>query len=306
MKLKLKFMNTKFKILIIFLCWTTIAKTQTTICIPNGSSVNIDGIISNNEWQDADSLFLGTGSQTKVLYKHDNNNLLVAFVGNLQSASRFPEILIDINNDKNSSWQADDWWFHVSAQDCEYQGQYGNYNNCAIVRPNWSAVKNMASGPPSPPYIDTIEVKIPFNTLNINLNSVDSIGLSFMVTNTVNSWIHWPAGADRNLPSTWGAAIFDCVINSLQDHGKSNIEYIKISPNPTDGILQLKFTDKIPTDEFTMYIYDDTGKKVIQKTFNESVVSDIEIDLTGISGGTYLIKIIERNNVIGTKKFILN
>src|SRR5687767_5395371 len=101
---------------------------QLIINVPYGAASTIDGTFSPGEWDDANMLVLTASPQTKVLYKHDSSNFYIAFAGNLQSGNKFPEILLDINNAKTSGWQDDDWWFHVSATDCEYKAEYGNYD----------------------------------------------------------------------------------------------------------------------------------------------------------------------------------
>lgn len=296
---KTEIMKLKIYFLSFLLTMSGLAFSQSdVICIPLGSSVTIDGEITVAEWEDADSLMIGTGSQTKVLFKHDNTSLLVAYLGNLQSSSRFPEILLDINNSKTSDWEADDWWYHVSATDCEFQGEYGNYDSCALVRPNWTAEPNMVSGPT----VDTIEIEIPFSTINLDINSVDTVGISVLVTNTFNSWVHWPVSADRNNPSSWAAAIFDCGNVSLEEEAVT--EYFDVFPNPSRGILHFEFPDKVPSDDFTISIYDKSGRLLIQKRVK--ALDEPIIDISALSSGSYLIQLMEENETLGQRQFILN
>lgn len=212
--------------------------------IPFGTTPVIDGIISQDEWSDADTLSIAILNQTKtvtVLCKHDGNNLHLAYLGNLESVNaRFPEVLLDVNNDKSATWLQDDWWFHVSATDCEYQGQYGNFDSCQLVRPNWTAVPNMT---PGAPLTDTIEVQIPFTTINLDTSTSDTIGISFLVTNTFSAFEHWPASANRNNPSTWANAVF-----AAQTTGISQAESLwpsfTIFPNPSQGRFRLVFENE--------------------------------------------------------------
>ncbi len=268
------------------------AYTQSdVICIPYGSSVNIDGIVSNNEWKDADSLILGTSTQTKVLYKHDSLNLLVAYIGKLESSSRIPELLIDVNNDKSTTWSSDDWWFHVSAQDCDYQGAYANYDSCGIVRPNWKAVENMDFGLPQAPFNDTVEIEIPFSTLPITLSETDTIGLSFLVTNLFSTWTHWPVSANRNNPSTWGLAVFGCDgLSGVREPVLHSIP-IALYPNPSDGQFVVKFPEEAVYGNLIIKISNPSGMIIWQKQFNDAGYSEIPINVSNFSSGTYFLTI---------------
>ncbi len=274
------------------------------ICIPYGSSVMIDGIISHQEWQDADSLFLGTSIQTKVMYKHDSLNLLVAYVGHLESSSRIPELIIDINNDKSATWSSDDWWFHVSAQDCDYQGVYANYDSCAYVRPTWTAVENMDFGVPQPPFNDTVEIEIPFSTLHLTLSETDTIGISFLVTNLFSTWTHWPVSANRNNPSTWGSAVFDCGSLSSVSKPISRSVPIALYPNPSEGEFVVKFPEGTVDDKLILKISDPTGKVIWQRNYNDSRNSAIPINVTNYAGGVYFLTV-EGKDFFASEKIIL-
>src|SRR3989339_198211 len=92
--------------------------SQETININKGVSISVDGVISPGEWEDANNVeIISAGDKiVKVLFKHDGENMLFAFLDNLASAEwRFPEIFFDVNNDKSTNWFYDDWWFHVSS-----------------------------------------------------------------------------------------------------------------------------------------------------------------------------------------------
>lgn len=180
---------------------------QVMIGIPQSAGAVIDGELNTTEWQLAakTSLIQSNGDTSWVMMQHDASSLYFAFYGNLQKGQVvFPEVLLDINHSRSGSWEADDWWFHVSATDCEYQGAYGNFDSCAMQRPNWEAVPNFTTGLP---YTDSIEIKIPFNTLNYNFMPMDTIGLSVVLSNTVNIFDTWPTSASHLQPNTWAEAI---------------------------------------------------------------------------------------------------
>lgn len=170
-------------------------------------SIQIDGQLNEQSWAFADPVWIVNGGDSiKVRTLYNNTNLYFAFTGKLESANAlFPEILIDADNQRAATWQTNDWWFHVSATDCENKGAYGVYNNCMLVQPGWRGVPNFS---PGMPMTDTVEIAIPLSKLETTIQAGNTINISVLVTNTFSIYRHWPATADRNNPSTWGTLSF--------------------------------------------------------------------------------------------------
>ncbi len=272
-------------ILLLWLLHAGVMYGQNIIQIPLGKQVNVDGELNGVEWDDSDSLDINFSNNTKkvrVYYKHDGENLLACYKGDLESANvRFPEILLDMEFDRANIFQADDWWFHVSATDCEYKGRYGHYANCELERPNWKAVNNIIFGDP---ITDLVEISIPFSTINLNLNTVDTIGISFLITNTANAFHHWPNGAHRLYPITWGKAVFDKVGLAV-DYSKEK-EQFYLWPNPSNDRVYLKLNPKKIIDrESEIIVYSIHGKKVQQGYYQEE-----GLDISGLGSGIYYIQ----------------
>ncbi|MBU0595253.1 hypothetical protein KJ567_01035, partial [Candidatus Bipolaricaulota bacterium] len=108
-------------------------------------------------------------------------------------------------DDKTTEWSVDDWWFHVSAQDCEAQGEYDVYTRCGRTRPLWSGKPNFAPDPDSVP-LGAIEVRIPLSMVGILPGDVFGLALRVLAwpSDTLG---HWPAGAAIASPATWGEAV---------------------------------------------------------------------------------------------------
>jgi len=193
---------------------------------------------------------------------HDSLHLYVAYMGNLASANvRFPEINVDVNYDRSLAWQADDWWFHVSATDCESQGEAGNYDNCQLVRPNWIGMPNFVNGGPT---VDTVEIQIPFSTIQLDIQTVDTIGLAFNVSNTFNAWEYWPAGAEVNSPASWGKAVFESNPSTgLLEH--VDLPSLPFFPNPSNGEVFLSLPTDAGEKEFELKVYDLGGQLLQQE-----------------------------------------
>jgi hypothetical protein len=180
--------------------------------IPFGVAPVIDGAFDAAEWSDAAKLELFTDAgavHARVHLMHDGERVYIAFeyVENAGGELVIPEILVDPDNGKAATWQADDWWFHVSAQDCDAQGAYDDYSrsHCGITRAQWAGLPNFAPDPYSVP-LPAIEIAIPFSMLPA------SAGPAFGLCLTVSAWPsetrgYWPADADIRSPATWGEAI---------------------------------------------------------------------------------------------------
>nr|NQU89007.1 T9SS type A sorting domain-containing protein [Bacteroidota bacterium] len=215
---------------------------QETTGLKYGEPVNLDGTITYAEWQDADSIEIPAPSSQaiKVYFKHDGTNFLAAFVlHNIEvNEYKIPEILFDTYNDKAETWQPDDWWFHVSAQDCEAVGTYDVWDDCAIVQPDWQGVPNFGFG--TAPPIDTIELLIPWEKLS--LQTGDTIGFAFDFWVSDDLRLYWPDDAEIESPSTWGTVIISegPTGQIYQQKGQRNI--IRVQPNPFHEFTKIEYS----------------------------------------------------------------
>ncbi len=267
--------------------------------IPFAERPLIDGVDSETEWAEAVEVTIEVTptAYTKVRALHHQDTLYVAFADNLESMNfRFPELIIDPQNMKSTNWAANQWWFHVSLTDCEYMGAPGVYDNCLTVQPDWQAVPNFA---PGPPVTDFVEIAIPFSKLGIE--ETDTIGISFLVTNTGNVWNYWPDNAALVNPSTWATAIFgggptptgNVVNNQLTT---------SVFPNPGRGTFYLS-TDGTERD-LRIEIYAMDGKLLHQYKFRVAAgqqVYPLETEGMVLVPGAYLIKANNGEEVTVTK-----
>ena len=271
-------------------------RSQETLNIPFGTSPTIDGIVSANEWSDAGSakIIQGSGAEVNVRLKHDGQSLYFIYEGNLQSAARFPEILLDINNDKSADWDTNDWWFHASATDCEYQGEHSNYANCQEVKSTWAAAPNMKSGGEM---TDTMEIAIPFSLIGLNAVTLPTtIGLSLEVTNTFSAWDHWPSTASIDAPSSWGNAV-------LQAPDAS----VRLTQSRSLRIVWLTYSKLLVTAEDShierIEMRDILCRAVKDVTPNERVTM-MELDLSVFPAGPYFL-LVETSNGPSMHKLLL-
>lgn len=129
------------------------------ISIPSGSPVTVDGKVSPKEWADCESLKISADLDWKipVRFKHARN-LYFQFTRVTNGKNRlFPELFFDPQDKKSHDWEKGNWWFHVSANLCESDGEPNVYEKngvfqCAHKKQGWQAN--------NPPETDTIEISI--------------------------------------------------------------------------------------------------------------------------------------------------
>lgn len=274
-------MKLQNQFLILFICLSANLCGQVLI-IPFGNSISADGTLNNVEWQDADTIVISHANslQTRVMYKHDGTHLLIAYQNHLQSAGFYlPEILIDPLLDGGTSTQADDWWFHVSATDCEKQGQYGDYDSCMLVRPNWTANPNFST---SGAAVNEIEIKIPFSTLN--LKAGDSLGIGFLIQN-FQSYRYYPTFAHHLNPSSWKTAVLQNIQTDLERNSKAQL--FDLFPNPAADVLYLSTNNLRCT---FVRIYDLNGRVI--KSVKLFPDMKTKIDVRSFQNGIYIVEVV--------------
>jgi hypothetical protein len=174
--------------------------------IPRGVAPILDGTLGVDEWSDAASATIQVedGWDIDIRYKHDGSHLYVAF-GNLKPAEGkelYPEILVDVQGDASAEWSDDDWWIHISYNDCDSKGR-PNVWQCAKEKPGWSANNFPLSVP------GVVEARISWETLGVDPRTTKSLGLAFDVTDTRKDYYLWPGGATLDSPRTWASVRLD-------------------------------------------------------------------------------------------------
>jgi hypothetical protein len=257
-----------------------------TLAIPyHPAPVSVDGNLQASEWAGARQVYIRLSAEDSiaVLMKHDMAALYLAFSGNLESANAlFPEVLLDPQLSRGNSWVDGQWWLHVSATDCEHNGAYGIYTNCKLVQPGWEAGPNFSSGPPA---TDTVELRIPFNTIGFNPMTQDTMGFALLATNTVSIWRAWPAAADRNIPATWCPAV-------LSKPGAGALPAVgnagpALFPNPATTSLTVA---RLPGAGIAkQVVLTDAAGRVCYR--GASAESSITVPVSGLPAGLYFLSL---------------
>jgi hypothetical protein len=259
----------------------------------NKTPVTIDGTINQSEWQNANSVKIAVNTSDTVLvqFQHDSTNMYFAFSGKLESANAlFPEVLFDADHLHGANWVNGQWWFHVSATDCENNGGYGIYTNCSGVQPGWQGAPNFTAGSP---YTDSVEIKIPFSKAGVNLAN-DTIGISFVVTNTATIFKPWPSTADKDVPATWGHAVF-----SKFPVGIKPVKEVRptIFPNPVADVLSISGIQP----GTTATILDLSGKVLLSASTS---AGNTQVPVSHLAAGTYLLKIVDGAGVVSMQQVV--
>ena len=194
-------------ILLLLVLITSVAFSQPDkqIVLKQGKPINVDGVISPNEWTDADSLLIEIeeGWISTVYYKHDGSHVLFAF-NNLEKVSdkaHVVDLFIDKSNNKSTNWDSDDLWLHASFNDCEAIGKYYVWTSCTPTKPDW-----LANNLPFREGNDNIEIQINFSKLDLKAFPV-TLGFGISIINGANHY--WPKTADYTKPSTWGNLVIE-------------------------------------------------------------------------------------------------
>ena len=271
--------------------------SQTVIPAIYAQDIVTDGIITVNEWLSSSTISISApGNSIKVHVAYDSLYLYVLYYGKLESANTlFPELLLDINNSKSNAWENDDWWFHVSATDCENQGAYGVYTNCAVTQTHWIGAPNFNVGPP---ITDTVEMAIEWSKIGFDPFSGNDLGISLLASNTANLWYGWPATYNRNNPSSWG--ILDFTVNLTGIKNSLSQEEFIIYPNPS--ACTVTFNNLSAHIEGTLHIVNILGETVYQEQIR-STKFEMEFNTKGVFEASFIDK---SGKVISRKKLLIN
>jgi hypothetical protein len=82
------------------------------------------------------------------------------------------------------------------------------------------------------------------------------------------------------------------------------INYINISPNPTDSDISIQF-EKAPEQDITTYLYDMQGFEVKQVSFTKNGKSSFSMDIHGLQTGAYMIRVSQKGKRDFTKTVII-
>lgn len=252
--------------------------------IPCGFTPNINGTIQPDEWLPANYVPLTVGQNiTMIGMMHDDTSLYFLFSGHLESNIRFPEIYIDVDNSKDSTWQADDWWFHVSATDCENMGAPDVFSNCQLIQPDWVGVNNIISGDAS--VTDTVEIAIPFSKIGYSYGSGDPMGIAFGFYNIVSTIDIYPQGGDPLVPATWlTVSVLPCNAGILEKEES----FFTVFPNPAKDEFTLQFSEDVMAHELMIYSID--GNKVATIALNGSSVQTVRLPAS-VLPGIYMLQV---------------
>jgi hypothetical protein len=268
------------------------------INIPLGSKPVVDGNFSTGEWDDAAqaNIYVQTDWIVTVFYKHSDTSLYFAFTDvKGVFGERYPDVLLDVQNNKSPGWTEDDWWLHVSYNDCESSGEYNLWSSCQPTQQGWSANNFPLAAP------GTIEMEVTYQKIGLVSGTNDTIGIALEVSDTYTDYHYFPWTANIGNPSTWATALLSNV-SSVEENLEKAIR-ISVFPNPSRSHTTFRFPN--PGNELlTLSVYDVCGQ-LIQN--NENINrNEVKTDNANFAKGLYLIKLQNKTGeVIGKGKFII-
>ena len=268
------------------------------INIPTGTKPTIDGVLSPNEWSDADSVDIEVQANwtVKVYYKHTNSCLYIAFTGLVTMfGERYPDVMLDINNDRSTSWNGDDWWLHASYNDCEGKGEYNKWTSCQPAHSGWTANNFPLISP------GIIEMEITYAKIGISNMSNDTLGLAFEVSDTYSNYHYYPSGAIIGNPSTWtnGRLSNSTSIKKKPGH----ICEIFCFPNPSTDYITIQFPNPF-NEKQLLTIYNGTGQLI--KVVENIIGTEINLEYNHWTKGLYYFKLQDKNGNTGQGDFLVD
>ena len=182
----------------------------------------------------------------------------------------------DTGGGLNVGWiDAGDWLEYIV--DIPTAGTYTI--NLRIASPNNGAVVNVNSTATNIPYTGSWQTWETVST-TVNLSAgVQTIRLTSTGNGFNINWLEITSQAAKTVAKS------------------SIIEEISIYPNPVDDFLQVSINDRATT---SIEIIDTIGKIHIK----ESISNSKSIDLSSLSKGLYIVKILNNNEVIAVKKVL--
>jgi hypothetical protein len=186
----------------------TLQPRTANVAIPSGTAPQLDGRFSEDEWADATSQTIVVNETVKVqtYIKHDAANLYVAFTGLDQGEmALFPELLLDTGFDSNTTWDEDDYWFHVSTNLCQGSGPEALWQQCGAAA-GWRATSFAQS-------TTTIEFQIPYERIGLQAgtNQPVAVGWAVMMLTAAGEEVRyfWPETAVFDRPATWAKGMIE-------------------------------------------------------------------------------------------------
>lgn len=81
---------------------------------------------------------------------------------------------------------------------------------------------------------------------------------------------------------------------------KDKIMDVEIYPNPTRGLLKIRVPDFESDNEFTLILFDLSGKKITETRMNQQ---ELDLNLSAYPNGTYIL-ILKRGNKLSEWKIV--
>jgi hypothetical protein len=177
--------------------------------IPRGKASDVRAAYRAEEWKGAFTADIEVRADWKVRVqvKHDDSNLYFAFEGVEHDGERlFPEMFLSTQRGKERAW-----WFHVSNNLCESQGEPDVYTKdgvfqCAHEKEGWDA-----NNPPDGAKVILVRISLQKLCIEARGGAEAPVGMAFDVTDaTGDAKQHryfWPKGASWK--GGWGGAELD-------------------------------------------------------------------------------------------------
>ena len=166
-----------------------------------GSTPTLDGVISVDEWDDADIVTFNVtdGANCTVYAKQDGVNLHVAFniPDTTYSINDVCGIAFDVDHDGSVTLQADDSLFTITRNGTIQERNVTIEAWYLTTVSGWSANASWTAS------VWQAEYKITYSKLNVTAGTTKTLGV-FFFSSDADAPFSWPLNAYSLGPSTWG------------------------------------------------------------------------------------------------------
>jgi len=143
--------------------------------------------------------------------------------------------------------------------------------------------------------------KVTFKSGSITLSELTTPPYSFTWEDVDTGMFIITAIATDNLGATGTSSELELTV---VDSYNANSEILNLYPNPNDGYFSINFYSSLPNENYRVSIINIAGKTVYNDIIKNQE-SSREFDLSSKAPGSYILMIINGNEIITAKKFII-
>jgi len=138
-----------------------------------------------------------------------------------------------------------------------------------------------------------------WNQVNLHMKTSTKVGVCDL--NAINWFRIYDSKSGSITTRIDALEVYNTELSAIDEVPFSD-KQVKVYPNPVQGDqLYIRFTDEIPAHHITIHLMDISGKRLMNETISAINSSEYQVDVSSLSAGFYLLKIISDKKTL-TKK----